>query len=56
MVAQIQKHQPAVIALAMHPAGKPHGLAPVLGAQLVAGMGAIGVHGVLRFLKMTFFF
>jgi hypothetical protein len=56
MVAQIEEHQPAVVALAVYPSRNLDGLAFVLGAELVASMGTVGVHGILCSLKMTSFF
>ena len=44
MVAQIDKEQAAMVALAVHPAGKAGGLAGIGCAKLAAGVGAIGVH------------
>src|SRR5205085_12006166 len=44
MIAQIDEQQMAVVALAMNPSRQADGLANVLGAQLGAGMGAVGVH------------
>ena len=44
MVAQIDEQQPAMVALAVHPARQAHSLADMLGAKLAAMMGAIGVH------------
>jgi len=44
MVAQIDKQQIAVVALAVHPAGEFHRLADVLRGELVAGMGSVGMH------------
>jgi hypothetical protein len=46
MVAKIDEEQPAMIADAMHPARKPHGLADIFFAERAASMAAIGVHGV----------
>ena len=45
MIAQIDEEEPAMVALAMHPARKPHRLAGIGGAQRGAGMGTVGVHG-----------
>ncbi len=44
MVAQIDEQQPAMVALAMHPAREADILADMLGAKLTAGVRAIGVH------------
>ena len=45
VVAQIDEQQLPVIALAVHPAGQAHRLADLVGAQLAAVVGAIGMHG-----------
>ena len=47
MVAQVDEHQPAVVALAVNPAGQAHGVPGVGQSQGAAGMGAIGVHGII---------
>ena len=44
MVAQIDEQHAAMVADAVAPAGKPHGLADVALAQRAAGMGAIAMH------------
>ncbi len=46
VVAQVDEDQPAMVPLAMDPAGKPDGLAGVGGAKRAAGVGAVGVHFV----------
>ena len=46
MVAQVDEHQPAMVAPAVDPAGQPDGLSDIVLAKLAASMGAIGVHGV----------
>ncbi len=46
MVAQVDEEQAAVIAFAMDPAGQARWLARIGDAELAAGVGAIGVHGV----------
>ena len=48
MIAQIDEQQPAMVALAVHPAGKPDGLARIGGTKGAAGMGAVGVHEMSR--------
>src|SRR5262249_2151504 len=45
MIAQVDEQHSAMVADAVAPAGKPHLLADVAGAQNAAGMGAIAVHG-----------
>ena len=52
MVPQIDEHQPAMVALAMNPAGQADGLARVGEAQRAAGMGAIDVHFRVVFLRV----
>ena len=47
MIAQIDEQQPAMIALAMHPARDADRLADLFGAKLAAIMGAIGVHWIV---------
>ena len=44
VVAEIDEEQPAMVADAMHPARKAHGLADIAGAKLAAGLAAIAVH------------
>jgi hypothetical protein len=44
MVAQVDKQELAVVALAMHPARQPRALPGIAKAQRAASMGAIGVH------------
>jgi hypothetical protein len=48
MVAQIDEEQPAMVALAVHPAREAGRLPGVFGAKRAAGMGAIGVHVILQ--------
>ena len=49
MVAQVQEHQPAMVAAAIDPARQPDALSDGILAQLATIMGAIGVHaGSLR--------
>ena len=45
VVAQVEEEDAAVVALVEDPAGEAGGLARVLDAELVAGVGAVGVHG-----------
>jgi len=45
MVAQIEEGQLAMVAHAVHPAREANFLPRVIGAQGVAGMGAVLVHG-----------
>jgi hypothetical protein len=47
MVAQIDEQQAAMVALAMHPAGQPDGLANMRGALRAAGVGAVEMHSRL---------
>jgi len=51
VVAQIDEDQPAMVALAMDPAGQANLGAGVAGAKLAAGMGAIGVHWSVVFSR-----
>ena len=44
MVAQVDEQHPAMVADAMAPAGKPHGLPDVAFAQRAAGVGTIAMH------------
>ena len=44
IVAKVDEQEPAMVALAVHPARKTHGLAGVIRPQLAASMGAIDVH------------
>ena len=44
MVAKIDEQQMPVVALAMNPAREPAPSRRRFGAQLAAGMGAVGVH------------
>jgi hypothetical protein len=44
MVAQIDKEELPVVALAMHPAGQPRRLAGIGQAQGSASVGSVGVH------------
>ena len=46
MVAQVDEQQIAMVALAMDPARQADGLAGLFGAELAAGVGAVGVHGI----------
>ncbi len=45
VVAQVDEHQPAVVALAMDPARQPDILARVRRPEGAAGMGTVGMHG-----------
>ena len=47
MVSHVKEQQAAMVALAMHPARYPGGVAGVGRAQLVASMGAVGMHGAV---------
>ena len=46
MIAQIDEQKPAMIAHAVDPTGKTHGLAYIGFIQIGASMAAVGVHGV----------
>ena len=47
MIAQIDEQHAAMVALAVNPARQADGRADIGGAELGAGVGAIGVHGLL---------
>ena len=46
MVAQVDEHQAAVVALPVNPSGQPHITPCVRQPEVAASVGAIGVHGV----------
>ncbi len=51
MVAQVDEQHPAMVALAVDPAGQADGRADVAGTKVGASMGAVGVHGDSRSLS-----
>ena len=56
VVAQVDEEDAAVVAQAEHPAGEADGLARVAGAELVAGMGAIGMHDSVFSSKLAAYY
>ena len=45
VVAQVNEHQPAMVALPVHPAGQAHAAPHVRGAERATSVGTVGVHG-----------